>query len=247
MDDSGISINELEDRVKQFQGEAKFIYLMPNFHNPTGVVLSEKRRKFIVNIAAKYNLFILEDDPYYDIRFSGNALKTFYDPSHEFVIYIGSFSKTIGGGVRLGWIVANKEIIKKFTSIKHTGANPFMSELVANYIQSGLYEKNLKSIVKYYKTKFEDALSSIKQLGLLKYVYKIPEGGFYLFMKIPDKIASDDFQRLCINQGLYILPGRFFSQDPKMNTYYRIAFSYETTKNLIKGINILASFYPKFD
>ncbi len=243
LDESGIDIEQLANRVKTQANSSKLIYIIPNFHNPTGVTLDLDRRKELIDIANKYDLIIIEDDPYYNLRYEGSHLPSLYEMSNERVIHLGTFSKSIGGGVRLGWILASSQVIKKLVALKHTGTNTFMCEIISKYIEKPIYINNLIKIRNFYRDKFEAIIALLKKYDLINYLYFKPEGGFYLWMRIPLEINAEDFYSRCSKANIYIFSGKIFSQDPSMEQYYRISFSYESLEKIEMGMKFLARLY----
>lgn len=245
LDKDGIDTEVLEKKIKQNRERAKLIYVMPNFHNPTGVTMSIERRKKLVWLAENYKIMIIEDDPYSNIRFEGQSLPSLYQLKNQYVIYLGSFSKTIGGGVRLGWLLALPEIIDKLNQIKHTGTTSFTSEIVSEYITLPEYIRGIERIQSLYCEKRNAVINSLNKNNLSKYLFSKPTGGFYIWLKVPDNINTETFVRECQNLGVYILAGNYFSSNPQMKQFYRISYSFESVDRIEKGVSLIANFYNK--
>jgi 2-aminoadipate transaminase len=164
LDDDGMVVDELEAAIQQHH--PKFIYVLPNFHNPAGVSLSEERRHRLAEVALEHDLFIVEDDPYGELRFEGQDLTPVVTLAKERTLYIGTFSKTLAPGIRLGWVTAPQRVISKLVQAKQ-GADLHTStfvQVVANDIcQRGFLRQHVKHIRATYKERRDTMLDAMTE------------------------------------------------------------------------------------
>jgi 2-aminoadipate transaminase len=236
----GLNLEILEEEIKKDGRRAKLIYTMPIFHNPLGIVTPEKNRENLLRLAEKYNLVIIEDDPYRELSFDGNAPLSLRRLSSERVINLGTFSKTIGGGVRLGWILAHPSIVDKLVQIKHTGTTTFTAEAVGRLLHSPAFYDHLRKVRRYYREKKELCRSALTENGLENLIKYESRGGFYYWLELPGAVDEKSFFEKAFAEGLYLLDGRFFSENPALKRFFRLSFSYENGEKLAAGIKKMA-------
>ncbi len=239
IDENGMIVDELEEKLKKER--IKFLYSVTNFHNPAGVTLSWERRERLVELARRYDFFIIEDDPYHFISYEGEALPSITKIDTERVISLGSFSKVMVPGLRIGWIIAPKEVIGKTSLVKYS-----MELCPPTILQHALYKillkKNLKEHVnklrRTYKEK-RDALATglndhLKPLGV---EYTIPAGGFFFWVRFPEGIDSEELTLKAVQEyKVGIVPGTgFFDNPEKGKRYARLAFSLLDPDKLMEG------------
>ncbi|MCO7125445.1 PLP-dependent aminotransferase family protein [Sporolactobacillus shoreicorticis] len=241
MDEGGIRLDILEAQLARYK--PKFIYTIPNFHNPTGITMSMERRKGLLKLAYQFQVPILEDDPYGDITFGREKLPPLkaLDP-YGYVIYLSTLSKVLFPGLRIGWVVAPEPVMKKFMLLKQITdlhVNTDSQILIYRYLRKGLYESQLKKILPIYKKKRDTAINVLgKENGLVH--FKRPEGGFYLWCRIPYPVSQKKLLALCADQGIIYTPGTvFFPQESDGEHWLRLNYTYETLERLTEGLNLL--------
>lgn len=240
MDDFGMRMDDLEDKIKLFN--PKFIYTIPTFQNPTGRTMSKERRMRMIELCRKYNVLILEDDPYCDLRYSGEEeppIKSFDDT--DCVIYLLSFSKIISPGLRVGAAVADSSIIAKYNIAKqgedlHT---PNLSqEIVDAYMRSGDLDGHIEHIRALYRGKRDAMISALKTFpeGI---TYTKPDGGLFIWVQLPLGIDSTVLFKECVEAGVAFVPGtHFYSEGGNENTM-RLNFSMASLKQIDEGMEKL--------
>lgn len=241
LQEDGVNLDELEDKIKKFK--PKFFYVIPTFQNPSGITTSTEKRKKIYEICAKYGVIILEDDPYAELRYEGEALpaiKSF--DTQGLVIKLMSFSKTISPGLRVGAAIAHKDIIFKFNLAKqgldvHT-AN-LSQNIVSEYVSRGFYTPHVQEICAQYKTQ-RDAMEEAIRKHFPKEVSIVhPQGGLFIWGKFPDGMSARDVFEACVPQKVAFVPGGpFYAENPEENAF-RLNFSMPTIENIHKGIGIM--------
>ena len=214
LDDDGINIEKLEEAIKANKN-VKLIYLIPNFQNPTGLTMSLEKRKRVYELAKKYDIFILEDNPYGDIRFAGEDIPTIksMDTSGR-VIYSGTFSKVLAPGIRVGYCSASKEIVSKIIVCKQVSdvhTNIWAQVLAERFLSICDMENHLVNIRKIYKHKCELMLSEIEKNFSSKIEYTKPEGGLFIWCTLPDDCDMMGFcKRAVADYKVAVVPGTAF-------------------------------------
>lgn len=244
MDEDGINVDELADVMKKLAGEGrtpKFLYIIPNFHNPTGVNLTLARRHRLIEIAQQYNSVILEDDAYYDLRFRGQPLPTLYElAGRKGVIYVGTFSKTVAPALRLGWAVGDPEIIARISAMKYDGTSPFSASTAYEFCKDGGLDTNIAKLRTLYAHRAEvmvDALSEFMPAGVK---WSNPDGGFFIWVTLPKNIDAATMLAKTRVRGVDYLAGAFCFPDARGKNNIRLAFSYAPLDKIPEGIRILA-------
>jgi 2-aminoadipate transaminase len=249
MDEDGLISGELEERVIQLQERGTppcMLYTIPNFHNPTGRTLSEARRVEIVRLARQYNFLIVEDDVYRDLPFEGTVPASFYALANgEQVFSIGSFSKTLAPGLRLGWLVGSAEDIQRCancgTALMGGGANPFAAQIVAEYCRSGAWEQHIQRLRPLYKMRRDVALAALERYMPSGVEWTHPQGGFFLWLRLPERLSAQQIRQQALQQGVSLAAGAGFFVNPADGEHHlRLAYSCATPDDIDAGIRILA-------
>jgi 2-aminoadipate transaminase len=231
MDRDGMRVDLLEallDDLERTGRRPKFIYTVPNFHNPAGVTLSLERRRELVRIAAERELLILEDNPYGLLRYEGEPLPTLYSLDDEFVIYAGTFSKILSPGVRLGWTLAPAPILAKM-QIGKQGADLCSSSIsqyfVSAYFDSGPWDDYLRSLVEIYRRRRDVMLDALAEHLPREAEWTRPEGGLFLWATLPDYIDTTDLLARALQEQVAFVPGRAAYVDGRGGASLRLNFS----------------------
>ena len=192
-DEHGMRSDKVEEVLADLKtkGEKpKFIYIIPDFQNPAGVTMPEFRREEIIKIAKEYEVLIVEDSPYKQIRFEGKDQKSLYALDGEGnVINLGTFSKIFVPGFRIGWVIAHKDIVDKFVMAKQGTdlcTSPFVQKIAAKYIEEGYFAKSLKETIQNYKEKKEVMIAAFEKYMPEGVTWTEPEGGLFLFVTLPE-------------------------------------------------------------
>lgn len=243
LSDGGIDLEKLENTLKE-NPNTKVIYLIPNFQNPTGTTMSYEKRKGVLELAKKYDVVILEDNPYGDLRFAGEHVPSIKSLDTEGrVIYCGSFSKILAPGLRVGYVVAHKEIIQKIVVCKqvsdvHTN---ILAQMICNqFLLENSYEEHLKKLRGIYRHKCGLMLDSLKQYVNPKITYTVPEGGLFVWCTLPDGVNMMEFCSNAVQNKVAVVPGNAFlpkESDPTQS--FRLNFSTPSDEDIVKGIQIL--------
>ena len=250
MDENGMKIEELEEKLEKNKDKPiDFIYTVPTFQNPSGVTMSLERRKQILEIARKYNLLILEDDPYSELRYSGKPVTPIKSLDKDgIVIYTSTFSKILSPGFRLGWVVANKEIIKKMVIAKQGAdlcTNTFVQWIAEEYLRSGLIDKQIPKIRKMYKKKRDLMLKALKKHFPKGTKWTEPDGGMFLWLTLPGHINTKKMFQEAIKEKVAYVHGAAFCVDGKGYNAMRLNFSNAEDDKIEIGIKRLAKIIKK--
>ena len=239
MDEEGISVNKLNEN---FEGgrDYKFIYVIPDFQNPTGKSMSYRRRKELLEFAEKYDLLIIEDSPYYSLRFQGEQLPAIKSmDENDNVIYIGSFSKMICPANRIGWVCASDEIIEKYVIAKQAAdihSNELSQLQTANYLKNYSLKDHMKLINSKYKEKKDTMINAIRKYFPECVEYTEPEGGLFVWLTLPKEWVGEDIMKQCLHEKVTIVPGsRFYANDSKLNNI-RLSFATMDVDMIEEGI-----------
>jgi 2-aminoadipate transaminase len=249
MDEEGLIPGALEQQVVQLQVNGKspaFLYTVPTFQNPTGRTLSEARRSEIIRLARRFGFLIVEDDVYRDLSFGGSVPPSFYALAQgQQVVSVGSFSKTLAPGLRLGWMLSSEETIQRCIDCGTTqmggGANPLVAHIVAEYCQSGAWEPHLAHIRMLYKSRRDRALAALERYMPAEVRWTEPAGGFFLWLTLPQRVLAQDVKRLALQQGVEVAAGEgFFVQPAEGAHHLRLTYSCATPDDIEAGIHVLA-------
>ncbi len=245
LDGEGIVIEDLKAELEKLRSEgkrAKFLYMVPNFQNPTGITYTLERRKAIVALAQEHGLPIVEDDAYYDLRFDGEKLPTFYElDGTGRVIYLGTFSKILAAGVRLGWAVASREVIAGMSGLKaDAGTNPFASHIAAEFTGSGTLREHISALIPMYKGRRDAMLQSLEQHMPEGSSWTVPTGGFFIWLTLPEGVHCDEIAPIAAQRGVGIGLGTSFYVHGQGRDKVRLSYSFNDHETIDRGISILA-------
>lgn len=242
LDDDGMRMDILEKRLQE-NPRVKFIYVLPNFHNPAGTTLPLERRRRLVELAAEHKLFIVEDDPYGELRFEGHDVTPLYAMHKENTIYLSTFSKTLAPGLRLGWIVAPERVMAPLLQAKQ-GADLHTSTLIQylayDICQRGLIRAHVKQIRAIYRERRDVMLRTMEEAFPPGVTWTHPQGGLFLWVRMPEKIDSQELLRIAIDEKVAFVPGNAFYPDGQGGrNCMRLNFSYSPPEIIEEGIQRL--------
>jgi 2-aminoadipate transaminase len=247
-DEHGMRADILEEKLADLKSQGikpKFIYIIPDFQNPAGITMPESRRLEIIEIAKKYDVLIVEDSPYREIRFEGEVQKTIYELDNSgHVILLGTFSKIFVPGFRVGWVVANEKIVDKFVIAKQSTdlCTPTLNQkIVHKYIEKGYFDANLKEIIVQYHDKRDNMLKAFKEFMPEGVKWTEPEGGLFLFLTLPNKMNAEVLFKKAIDNNVAFVLGSVFHCDGSGTDTMRINFSFVSKDKSTEGVKRLAT------
>lgn len=235
---------EAELRQVKVEGKkVKFLYMIPDFQNPSGESLTLDERKMLVSLAQKHDFLIVEDSPYRELRYEGDDIPTMYSLDPDRVIHLGSFSKIFAPGFRLGWAIAHPEILDKIYVCKQSLdlCPPIFDQYVAaEFLSSGRLDENLAKTIALYKGKRDLLLSLLEEHMPEGVRWTRPEGGLFLFLTMPHGFDAVKFYDKALDAGVAYVAGEFFHPDRSGKNTMRLNFSFMTPERMTEGIRILS-------
>lgn len=243
LETDGMNMSELEEALKNTEN-VRFIYTIPNFQNPSGCTMSLVKRKRLYELAKKYGVIILEDDPYGNLRVSGDAVPPVKSLDRDgIVVYAGSFSKILSPGLRVGYVCAHKALISKMTVCKqaqdvHT---PMLSQLlVYRWLTETDYKKHIEKNRSLYRKKLE-LMCDLIEKKLFNYVdFVRPEGGMFVWCRLKNGTDMEAFVKKSLEKGVAVVPGTAFLTDKSEHSNsFRLNFTTPSEEQIVKGIDIL--------
>ncbi len=247
LDDHGMIPDLLEKAIVTLRKDGKnlkFIYIIPDFQNPTGVTLPRSRRLEIIRIAERHDLIIVEDSPYRDVRFDGTPepLMSALDTRGR-VLTLNTFSKILAPGFRLAWVTGHREIIDKMVTAKQATdlcTPPFVQKITARYIEQGLLDVNLKKTVELYRQRRDYMLKCFREQMPEGVKWTEPDGGLFLFVTLPPSMDAARLLERAIRKNVAFVCGAVFYCNNEGHNTLRINFSYSGEKDTLEGVRRLA-------
>jgi 2-aminoadipate transaminase len=245
MDRDGMLVTELEATLDQLEREGrtpKFIYTVPNFHNPAGVTMSLQRRHDLVRIAGERELLVLEDNPYGLLRYEGTPLPTLRSLDEEFIIYASTFSKILSPGVRLGWTCAPAPVLAKMNLGKQASdlcSSSISQYFVSAYFESGPWENYVRSLIEIYRRRRDVMLDALAEHFPRQAEWTLPQGGLFIWATLPDYIDTTDLLARALEEHVAFVPGRAAFVDGRGGSSMRLNFSGVGEDDIREGIRLI--------
>lgn len=248
LDGEGMRVDILEDKIKKLLKDdiiPKFIYVVPTFQNPAGVIMPEKRRKKLINIANEYDLVIVEDDPYGKLRYDVphiKPIKSFDDEGR--VIYMSTFSKILSPGFRLAWAIASPEITRKIVICKQAldlCTNTFTQYLANEFMKRGSLDLHTMKICEMYKPKRDLMMKYMQEYFPEGYVCHKPKGGMFAWVTLPEGIDTEVMFLDSIKEKVAYVHGKAFHVDGGGERSMRLNFSYSSNEKIKEGMKRLGT------
>jgi len=252
LDKDGMIIDALEQKIKELLNDnvlPKFIYVVPTFQNPAGVVMPENRRKRLIEIANEYDLIIVEDDPYGKLRYDDNSLKpvkAFDDEGR--VIYMSTFSKILSPGFRLAWTIANEELTRKMIICKQAldlCTNTFTQFIANEFIRSGSLDLHIMKICEMYKPKRDIMMDAMVRYFPQGCTCNKPDGGMFAWATLPEGIDTEIMFLDALKEKVAYVHGKAFCVDGSGGRSMRLNFSYSTNEQIEEGMKRLGAVIEK--
>jgi len=217
----------------------KLLYCIPNFMNPTGVDMSLERREAVVALARQYEIPILEDDPYGELRFEGEAKPSLYELDPESVMYSGTFSKIFAPGFRVGWMVAPVEALTKLTQAKQSAdlqVATYNQRLLFEAIQDGFIEAQIEQVRAYYYAQRNLMMEAIDEYFPDAVQYRTPAGGMFVWCQLPEHVDTTVLLEAALEAEVAYVPGRPFYANGGGHNTMRLSFSLATSDEIDEGL-----------
>ena len=242
--DDGIDLEALEAALKS-SPRAKLLYLIPSFQNPAGITSTLENRKAVYEMARKYDIVIIEDNPYGDLRFEGENVPSYksFDVDGR-VVYCGSFSKILSSGMRVGTLTANKELVSKIVvakQVEDVHTNVFFQMVCARYMQECDLEAHIEKIRALYRHKSSLMLKALDEYMPADVKFTRPQGGIFLWCSLPEGYELSEFVKRCSEKNVFVVPGTAFLPDESEPTRsFRLNYSMPSDEEIERGIKLLA-------
>ncbi len=236
------SYEEVIAKIEEEGKAVKFLYMIPDFQNPSGESLTLEEREMLVGLAQKHDFLIVEDSPYRELRYEGESVPTMYSLDPDRVIHLGSFSKIFAPGFRLGWAIANPEILDKIYVCKQSLdlCPPIFDQYVAaEFLAGGRLDENLKKSIALYKGKRDHLLELLEKYMPEGVRWTHPDGGLFLFLTMPEGFDAVKFYDRALDAGVAYVAGEFFHPDGSGKNTMRLNFSFMSLERMTEGIKLL--------
>lgn len=242
--DQGLELDALRQTLEALREQgrrAKFLYTIPTFQNPTGVTMPLEQRKTLLEIAEEFDLPIIEDDAYFDLRYQGEPLPTLHSlDTSDRVIYLGTFSKIMAAGMRLGWVIAPEEVISRLMALKADGGtSPFASHAATQFAASGTLVEHIGELRKLYQTRRDAMLAALEKSMPPGTTWTQPEGGFFVWVSFPEQIDVSQLAERCQAEGIEFCPGSIFYSHGDGTDQMRLSYSFANEKQIEQGITTI--------
>ena len=243
LEDDGINLEMLEEVLKTHP-KAKFMYLIPTFQNPAGITTTLEKRKAVYALAQKYDIMILEDNPYGELRFAGEDVPTYKSMDTDGrVMYCGSFSKILSAGMRVGFVCGNETVVQKMVvakQVEDVHTNQFFQMIVAGFMTECDMDAHVAKIRALYKHKAELMIAALDKYMPKEVKFTRPEGGLFLWCTLPEGVSLSDFMKESIAQKVFVVTGKAFNCDEEADSdSFRLNYSMPSDEEIDKGIKIL--------
>lgn len=251
LDSDGLRIDLLKDKLQGLKASGsrpKFLYTVPNFHNPVGVTLSADRRRELLEVAKDEDLLIIEDNPYGLLRYDGESLPSLRSMDSD-VVYISTLSKIFSPGIRLGWVVAPPPILEKIIFAKQAAnlcTNSFAQRVAEEYLRADYWRRHVETLIKVYRRRRDGMLAALEEFFPEKSAWTHPEGGIFIWVTLPEYLDTTEMLAEAIQEAkVAYVPGRAFFPDQNGDSQMRLNFSFCEEDVLKKGISMLAKVVKK--
>jgi 2-aminoadipate transaminase len=238
VDDNGLVTDVLKKKLETLK--PSFLYTIPTYHNPASVTLSAKRRQELVKICAQKDLLIVADEVYHFLNYSDDPPPPMGSWANKCpLISLGSFSKILAPGLRLGWMHTSIDFVKKMevSGLLDSGGglNPFVSEVVNSVISLGFLDTYIQRLKKVYSKRIKSFCDQLRMHLPEQAVFKVPTGGYFVWVELPKGIDTNSFRKAAKKQNLDFYPGTFFSHEKRLKNYMRLSFAFYDEDVLAEG------------
>jgi DNA-binding transcriptional MocR family regulator len=247
MDDDGLIPSELEAALDALRAQArtpKFLYTIPNFHNPAGITLAVQRRAEVLRLCAEYRVLVVEDNPYGLLGFDGQIYPAMRAADPDNVVYLGSFSKTFAPGLRVGWALAPHAVREKLVLAAESATlcpPAFTQYVVSRYLTQHDWKGQVKTYQEVYRERRDAMLAALAQHLPAGCTWTRPAGGFYVWLTVPEGLDTKAMLPRAVTQRVAYVPGTAFYADGLGSRQMRLSFCYPTSERIVEGVRRLAA------
>ncbi|MCK4548166.1 MAG: PLP-dependent aminotransferase family protein [Candidatus Eisenbacteria sp.] len=246
VDGDGMQMDVLEEKVRHHQAagrRVKMVYVQTNFHNPMGVTLTLERRKRLLELAETYDFIVMEDNPYGDLRYSGEPIPSLMAlDSNDRVIYACSFSKILCPGIRLAWVAGESALIRKMVVTKQfvdLCTNTISQHLLSEFIHRGYLDKRIELNIRHYRAKRDLMLEMLDKYFPSELIWTRPQGGFFIFVTLPEHLDAGALLKEAIGKEVVFVAGQPFFLDGSGRNTMRLSFTGAPADRIEEGIRRL--------
>jgi DNA-binding transcriptional MocR family regulator len=241
LDADGLVPEALEETIERLEGEGrrvKLLYTIPNFQNPTGTTLTLERRKQVVDICQRHRVLIVEDDAYGDVRFEGEKPPSLFAlAGGRGAVFLGTFSKTVATGLRIGWVLGDKPVIDALLRTRYDlGTSPWLQRTLLEFASTGTFEKHVAKMCALYRRKCDAMLAALDERCGRYATWNRPEGGYFLWVTLAETVDPKALMDAAIRNGVAYVGGASFYRDGSGAQSIRLAFSYVPEQEIPEAI-----------
>jgi len=240
MDQDGMLVDQVEDAIKKHN--PKFIYTVSNFQNPTGITMSEERRHALVELASNYNIPIVDDNPYGELRYAGKPVPSLKAIGGDIVISLGTFSKILAPGLRIAWMNASEKVMPIFERVKQCGdlhTSTFTQYMIYAFLRAGKLEGQIQKLIKGYGQKRNLMLAEMEKNFPSELTWTRPEGGLFIWVEMPKHVSGSKMLPKAIEEKVVYVYGAPFYPDGRWDNTMRLNFSHAGPETIVEGIKRL--------
>jgi 2-aminoadipate transaminase len=248
LEDDGMDLDRLEKVLKELDGEGRkprFIYVIPDYQNPSGITMTLQHRKRLIALALKHGVPLVEDSPYRELSFTGEVLPSLWTLSGgKGVIMLKTFSKVLFPGMRMGWIVAEEPVVEKIILLKQSVdlCTPSFTQLIlAEYIRRGKMKRSIERSIECYAPKLEAMLAALGKHMPAEVTWSVPGGGMFIWLTLPERIDTKEIFMTVIEHNVAYVIGRPFHCDHSGGNTLRLNYSFPSIEKIDTGIERLAA------
>ncbi|HEV8297110.1 MAG TPA: PLP-dependent aminotransferase family protein [Acidimicrobiales bacterium] len=237
IDEGGVIVDDLDAQLRALGSRAqavKLLYLGGRFHNPTGACLDDARTHAVAELARRHGVLVAQDDTYADIRYGTDATPSLLGPARDHAIQLGSFSKSIAPGVRLGWVAAPPRVAELLAERRtDLGASPLLQRAVARYLRSGDFAAHLETLSRRYLYKRDVLLEALAEHCAAHATWTVPTGGYFVWVTMAGSVAA--LSRVAREYGTAFISDAYFAVGPSLDRSFRLAFGEVPLEQLAEG------------
>lgn len=238
-DEQGMAPEELE-RVLASEPRVKMVYVIPEFQNPTGITWTAERRQAFMDIITRYEVPVIEDNPYGELRYEGETLPSLKSmDTKDLVVYLGTFSKTFCPGMRIGWVAAADPIMAKVDLVKQgtdLATSSISQREIAAYMQGYDFDAHVRENVELYRDRRDVMLNAMREYFPAGIQWTEPQGGLFIWVTLPEHIDARELFKLCIERKVAFVPGEAFFPSSKKKNHCRLNYSSMDPERIVEGI-----------
>jgi 2-aminoadipate transaminase len=239
-DDQGMNVGALAVLLGRLPRMPKFIYNVPDFHNPTGLTMPLDRRLALIGLAEQYGIVLVEDSPYREVRFEGDSVPSLKSLGGDRVIQLGTFSKLMAPGLRVGWAAAPAPFVARMAQLKtDAGSCPLTQRVILEFLTAGRLPAHITQVQKTYRANRDHMLAALAR-EMPEATYVRPKGGYYVWLTLPEGADGDAVAACAASNGVAIIAGSRFYTSPGPKNRVRLAFSHASPKEIDEGVRRVA-------